>query len=117
MTTTEATKLLLQNGIKVLKQSKNCYSVSYLNGQPWENRKGATSWATNSLENEWTGREIVKLARAYTDSNQQTTIRKSVKKFSNDKDRSATRDLLQIGDYDQLPPKNRVKSADIWDFD
>lgn len=117
MTTQEATKLLFQNGIKVLKLSKNLYSVSYVNGQPWENRRGATSWWPNTLENEWTGREIVKLARAYTDSNQQTSLHKNVKKFSNDKDRTATRDAIQTENFDVIPSKKRTKAADPWAFD
>lgn len=118
MTTEDATKLLFQNGIKVLKLRKNLYAVSYVNGQPWENSHYSSKlYKTTWLGNEWTGREIIKLARAYTDSNQQTTIRKSVKKFSNDKDRTATRDAIQTEDFDKIPLNQRTNSADIWDFD
>ena len=117
MTTEEATKLLFQNGIKVLKLRKNLYSVSYVNGQPWENRRGKTSWWPNTLENEWTGREIIKLARAYTDSNHQTSFHKNVKKFSNDKDRTATRDAIKNEDFDKIPSKKRTAESDPWAWD
>lgn len=111
MTTQEATKILFNNGIKVLKQSKNCYSVSYVNGQPWENRyfshKGRL---LNAPENHWTGREIVKLARDHS----QTSINKNVKKFNNDKDRRATRDAIQTENFDVIPPKKETKREDRW---
>lgn len=120
MTTEEATKLLFNNGIKVLKLRKNCFSVSCVNGQPWDNgdyRINSNGLYYETIKNEWTGREIVKLARSYTDSNQQTTLHKNVKKFSNDKDRTATRDAIKKEDFDKIPSKKRTSESSIWNWD
>ena len=116
MTTTEASKVLLDRGIKVLKICKNKYSVNWLNGQPWENGYSFTRYSKDA-SNEWSGRDIIKLARSYTDSNQQTSMHKNVKKFSNDKDRTATRDAIQKEDFDKIPSKMRTKSDSLWNWD
>jgi hypothetical protein len=118
MTISEATDILFQRGIKVLKLNKNKYAVSYVNGQPWENyyARYSSRYKRDGV-NEWTGREIIKLARAYTDSSQQTSMRKNVKKFSNDKDRAATRDAIKKEDFDKIPSNKRTKEEDRWCWD
>lgn len=115
MTTEEAIKHLYNQGIKVFKICKNKYSVAYLNGQPWENyyNRYSSRHRKDGL-NEWSGREIIKLARAYTDSSQQTSMHKNVKKYSNDKDRTATRDAIKKEDFDKIPSNRRTKEDDIW---
>ena len=121
MDTNEAITFLARVGIKVDKINKKTFAVWDINGQPWDNgdyrQDRKTGLYLRDKKNEWTGREIIKLARSYMDSNQQTTINKSVKKFSNDKDRTATRDAINVGDFDKIPSKKRAKEEDPWGWD
>lgn len=66
-----------------------------------------------------TAREVIKLAKAYTSENKQSTsIKKNVKHFSNGKNRSKTRDALKTEDFDKIPgPTDVVAEEDIWGWD
>lgn len=65
-----------------------------------------------------TSRELINLARVWTsDNNQRTAIKRNVKSFGKSKNRRATRDALQKGDFDSIPQEGRVKDEDIWSWD
>lgn len=86
--------------------SKGKYLIKYRNRNPPFHSKVLTS------------REIIKEARHWTsDSNYNTSMKKNVKNFDKGKNRSATRDAIQTGDFDLIPQNGKVKSEDIWSWD
>jgi hypothetical protein len=67
---------------------------------------------------EMTDREIIRYARGETsESSQKTSIKKNVKKFSHDKNRTATRDAIKKESWDSIPQEGPVKEEDIWSWD
>ena len=65
-----------------------------------------------------TARELIKMAKIYSsENNQNTAIKKNVKKFDNDKNRAATRDVIKTEDFDKIPQNGKVKPEDIWSWD
>jgi uncharacterized protein with WD repeat len=86
------------------KIGKNLYRVYYRGGY--------------LQEDTMTAREIIKSAKAYSsENNQETAIKKNLKKYSNCKDRAATRDNLRKEEFDKIPSKKRVKEDDRWSWD
>lgn len=86
------------------KIGKNLYKVKYRGGY--------------LQEDTMTAREIIKFANAYSsENNQNTAIKKNIKKFDNDKNRTATRDAIQIGDFDSIPQNGKVSKDDPWNWD
>ena len=68
------------------------------------------SWKTeNPL---FSGRELVKFVR-----NDKRYYKSNVKKFSNRKDRSATRDAIKSENFDKIPQNARTKEEDPWCWD
>lgn len=67
----------------------------------------------------YTARELIKFAKCYSSENRgETKVRKNLKHFSNSKNRSHTRDLIQVGDYDMIPSVNDpVATDDPWNWD
>lgn len=69
----------------------------------------------------YSGRQLVALARAYSsENNQNTAIKKNLKKSDNAKNRSAQRRMLtkppeEIDDF--LGNKNKAKEDDYWNWD
>jgi hypothetical protein len=110
MNTSEAISILKKrcgswmSSIEPIENGK--YLVRYSRRQPPYNSEILTS------------RAIIKLARIWTsDNNQNTSMKKNVKNFDKSKNRSATRDAIQIGDFDAIPQNGKVKSEDIWSWD
>lgn len=65
-----------------------------------------------------TARELIKMAKAYSsENNQNTAIKKNVKKFDNDKNRAATRDAIKSDRFDKIPQNSKVKCDDAWNWD
>jgi hypothetical protein len=116
MNTTDAIAFLLKKGIRIDPINKKEFRVWDINGNVWMNYHSKGWYYLDSTKDIWTGRQVIKLARSYTDSNQQTSMHKNVKKFSNDKDRTATRDAIKNEDFDKIPSKKRTKSDDIWSW-
>lgn len=86
------------------KIGKNLYRVTYRGGY--------------LQEETLTAREIIKIAKAYSsENNQTTTIKKNVKKFDNAKNRSATRDAIKTEDFEKIPQNGKVATDDIWGWD
>lgn len=122
MNTEEAAKFLQSKGIRVDRINKKEFRVWDINGNVWlaDRDRFFTQrewWGLPKANDSWTGREIVKLARSYTDSNQQTSLHKNVKKFSNDKDRTATRDAIKKEDFDKIPAQKRTAESNPWCWD
>lgn len=85
----------------LVKINDNLYHDHYLDGEPIE----------------YTARELIKLARAYSsDNNQETTIKKNLKKFTNDMNRSATRDKIKTEEFDDIPQSGVMKKDDRWNW-
>lgn len=83
---------------------KNLYKVKY------------AAWCID--EENRTARELIKWAKAYSsENNQNTTIKRHVKKFDNDKNRSATRDALRTEEFDKIPQHGKVAMDDQWNWD
>lgn len=110
MNTAEAISFLSNKGIKV-HQKGDQYIVVWTDGAIF------TKYDKKGFRDYHTGREIVKLARGMRDSGSIPSLGKNVKHFSNGKDRAATRDLLNVGDFDSIPLNKRTNQADRWDFD
>lgn len=63
-------------------------------------------------------RELIKLAKAYTSNNKtNTAIKKSVKEEDKSKNRSVTKKLIHEERTDELSPKEKAKSGNIWNWD
>lgn len=65
-------------------------------------------------KHEYNSRELIKFARAYCEGRGKA----DVKKFSNSKNRTKTRDLIQREEFESIPNKNYpVDESDIWAWD
>jgi len=62
-------------------------------------------------------RKAISLAREYTSEGQKLNIAKNVKHYGKKKNRRATRDLLNLEEYDKIPQQGRVKDEDPWSWD
>jgi hypothetical protein len=66
----------------------------------------------------FSARELIKLAKAYTSNNKtNTAIKKSVKEEDKSKNRSVTKKLIHEERTDELSPKEKAKSGNIWNWD
>jgi uncharacterized protein with WD repeat len=67
----------------------------------------------------YTARELIKLAKVWSsENNQETSIKKNIKHFSNRKNRTHTRDALSTHDFDKIPSVNNVVAEDDrWNWD
>ena len=119
MKTDEAIKFLAKKGIHVDRINKNSFRIWDDAGPLRENWTGKSWMQLKDPANyNWTGREVIKMARWHKDSDQQTTIHKSLKQDSRNKNRTATRDALKTESFDKIPDKNSpVKTGNIWDWD
>lgn len=85
--------------------------------------KVKTEWAGNIYSDspkytEYTDKEIIHLAQIWTHNNSQNTVvKKNVKHFGKRKNRRATRDILNKGEFDKIPQNGRVEDEDIWSWD
>ena len=114
MTIQEASTLLFKNGVRVDKLDRTHYRVWNIAGPV------TPSWSyyTRGRKGDhWLGREVIRFARSFQDSDQQTTLRKTVKKLSNGRDRSSTRDLIKKDEFDSIPLNKRTKEEDMWGWD
>ncbi len=103
MNTSEATQILKRNKWKVVSLENGNYSVKH------------STWPT---AREYTPRELITLARGYTHNNKRTTnINQSTKHEHNGKNRAATRDALNVADYDAIPLDSPTKRGDRWNWD
>jgi len=112
MTTQEASTLLFKNGVHVDKLDRTLFRVWDVGGSvtpPW--------YARGRKSELWTGREVIRYARSFQSSDQQPSLNKTVKKLSNSKDRSLTRDLIKGGKFNEIPLNKRTKSEDRWGWD
>lgn len=68
---------------------------------------------------EYTARQLIKLAKVWSsENNQETAIKKNVKRFSNRKNRTKTRDAIKNEDFDKIPSVNDVVDTDDrWNWD
>lgn len=88
----------------VEKIGKNLYKVKYRGGY--------------RQEDTMTARELIKSAKVYSsENNQNTAIKRNVKKFDNDKNRTATRDAIKSENFDKIPQRGKVAMDDIWGWD
>lgn len=78
------------------------------------------------VENDWRGereeytaRELIKLAKVWSsDNNQNTAVKENVKLFSKRKNRTKTRDAIKTEDFDKIPGVNDVMATDDpWNWD
>lgn len=118
----EAIELLHKKGIKVVRINAKQFRVWDIAGNVWDNHgdrffNESKKWEVEQKEYFWTGREVIKLARGYMDSNQQTTLSKTVKKLSNRKNRTATRDAIKKEDFDNIPQNGVMIEEDRWGWD
>jgi hypothetical protein len=111
MNTQEAINFLANKGIKVHQDGEK-YFVYWTDGSLCERY---IRW--NERRDWHVGREIVKLAREMRDSGSIPTLGKNVKHFSNSKDRAHTRRLIDMGDFDSIPPNKRTAEEDRWSWD
>jgi uncharacterized protein with WD repeat len=76
-------------------------------------------YATSVLDGEIiTARELIKLAKTYSsENNQNTALKKNIKRFDKKKNHTATRDALKTEEFDKIPQNGKVKSHDIWNWD
>jgi len=103
MNTIEAIKILKRHGWKVVKLDNGNFNVLHFNWSDYE---------------EYTPRKFIELARCYTHDNKRTTnINQSTKDEHNGKNRAATRDALNVADYDAIPLDAPTKSGNRWNWD
>jgi hypothetical protein len=103
MNTHEAIKILKRKGWKVVKLDNGNFNVLHFRWSDYE---------------EYTPRKFIELARCYTHDNKRTTnINKSTKHEHNGRNRRATRDALNVADYDAIPLDAPTKSGDRWNWD
>lgn len=111
MNISEAIDFLKKKGYSVIKECN--YFRLFSRGMELE---CWTGWKKENQPN-WSCRDIIKFARDYRDSNSQPSIGKNVKKFSSDKDRTATRDAIKKGDFDKIPSNKRTANDSRWNWD
>jgi hypothetical protein len=99
-------------------------AVTILESRGWKIYHKNGKWAINhpiygDMVSDWktknplfSGRELVKFVR--TDKRY---YKSNVKKFSNGKDRSATRDAIKSENFDKIPQNARTKEEDPWCWD
>lgn len=113
----------LKKAIKLLKELSWIHDIVKLPNR----KKGEKRW---KIHNSWgdpniptlndydilTDREVVSFAR---DRHRMTgtSIKKNVKKFSNKKNRAATRDAIKSENFDIIPQNKPTKTDDIWSWD
>lgn len=103
MNTIEAIKILKRNGWKVVKLANGNFNTLHFN---WSDYK------------EYTPRKFIDLARCYTHDNKRSTvINQNTKHEHNGKNRAATRDALNVADYDAIPLDDPTKSGNRWNWD
>jgi hypothetical protein len=103
MNTHKAIQIVKRNKWKVVVLENGNYSLKH------------NTWAHFE---EYTPRQLVDLARCYTHENKRTTnINKFTKKEHNGKNRAATRDALNIADYDAIPLNAPTDCGDRWNWD
>lgn len=103
MNTIEAIKILKRNGWKVVKLANGNFNTLHFN---WSDYK------------EYTPRKFIELARCYTHDNKRSTvINQNTKHEHNGKNRAATRDALNVADYDAIPLDDPTKSGNRWNWD
>jgi hypothetical protein len=103
MNTVSAVKILKNKGWKVEAINRKSYRVKHFR---WDDYR------------DYNARELIVLARCYTHDNKRTTnINKDTKKEHNSKNRAATRDALNIADYDAIPLDAPTDCGDRWNWD
>jgi hypothetical protein len=103
MNTIEAIQIIKRNKWKVVKLDNGNFNVLHFS---WSDYK------------EYTPRKLIELARCYTHDNKRATnINQSTKDEHNGKNRAATRDALNVADYDAIPLDAPTKSGNRWNWD
>lgn len=64
---------------------------------------------------EYTGRELISLARAYTsDNNQTTSFKKKLKDANKEKNRAKLKQIIHNEEWDKLSSKEEIFKEDEW---
>ncbi len=114
MNTEEAIKDLEKVGIKVDFISKNKYRVWTIGGEIRQNWRSWRVWGEPAEF--WTGRQIIKLSKAYTSSSDKTAVSKALK--SGDKvNRRIVRDAIKTEKFEDIPQNGQPFKDDRWNYD
>jgi hypothetical protein len=65
-----------------------------------------------------TARKLIKWAKAYSsENNQNTALKKNLKRFDKKKNHTATRDALKTEEFDKIPQHGKVSQDNYWNWD
>jgi uncharacterized protein with WD repeat len=95
-------------------------SMSYLHSiDPIGKNLFKIKYATSVIDGEMiTARELIKLAKTYSsENNQNTALKKNLKRFDKKKNHTATRDALKTEQFDKIPQHGKVSQDNIWNWD
>ena len=98
-----------ERAVKILK--KNAYKVQYHGNDNWSVK--GYNWS------EWYSyktRELINFAKSFT-SNSKSRAKKMVKKFSDKKNRAATRSAINTSQTENLNSNMPAKTEDVWSWD
>ena len=105
MNTKEAKTHLLKHGkVDSIIEIKSGFKVKFKN---WNDYK------------HYNPKEFIQLARAYSSENKWNSVfKKLIKRFSNSKNRSSTRDTIQKKEFDNIPNRTKHnKKENPWNWD
>jgi formate hydrogenlyase subunit 6/NADH:ubiquinone oxidoreductase subunit I len=111
MSMDEAIELLASKGIRVYKIDKKVCHICEQGDELKTQYKVINGKLVEVAD--WTYRDIIQYAKSYSSN----SVNQNVKKFSNDKDRSSTRDAIKKQNFEKIPQKRRTKEEDRWSWD
>jgi len=104
----------LEKAIEILKKQARYHNIEKIPGVPSSGKCWRLSWNNSSAE--YTPRQLIKKARCFTHE-YKNTAKSLVKEFSHGRNRSATRDLINSRNYDNIPSDKPTRTEDIWAWD
>lgn len=74
-----------------------------------DGQKYIIKFSKHNFQLEYSARELIKFAKVYSSDNpQHTAIKRSLKKYTHRRNRSHTRDLINMEDFDKIPQNQLI---------